>query len=267
MTNNTSINYNESLLIESYFKTKSTKKFYLNVMNNVTLSIPDYENMYVRKEHGFAHIAVTYYKKSESSNFRDFDERKYYYVTRIQANGILQLRKDLIERWSDAKVSDVSVLVIDEKHNKVAEIPVNTIIGMKADVKQAENLDLLCFYNIDETSLIWNHVTLSATENEAKALMAEWQYLGNVAYAKYRENTLVKVVSYDVKNGKKRTTRCFKSIKQAYDMLTSQGFDMSYKTFQRRCKAAKPSLIETEKFTFYVTDKADFEGPDYIEEC
>lgn len=267
MANNTSINYNESLLIESYFKTKSTKKFYLNVMNNVTLSLTGYENMYVRKDHGFAHIAVTYYKKSESSNFRDFDERKYYYVTRIQTNGILQLRKDLIERWSDAKVSDVSVLVIDEKHNKVAEIPVNTIIGMKSILSQNDKLNVLCEYHIEENNLIWKHVTLSATENEAKALMAEWQYIGNVAYAKYRENTLVKVVSYDVKNGKKRTTRCFKSIKQAYDMLTSQGFDMSYKTFQRRCKAAKPSLIETEKFTFYVTDKADFEGPDYIEEC
>ena len=57
------------------------------------------------------------------------------------------------------------------------------------------------------------------------------------------------------------------SLLSKHDMLTSQGFDMSYKTFQRRCKAAKPSLIETEKFTFYVTDKADFEGPDYIEEC
>ena len=264
MANNTSINYNESLLIESYFKTKSTKKFYLNVMKNVALNLPGYENMYVRKDHGFAHIAVTYYKKSESSNFRDFDERKYYYVTRIH-NSILQLRKDLIERWSDAKVSDVFVLVIDEKHNKVAEIPVNTIIGMKSVLSQNDKLNVLCEYCIEENSLIWSHVTLAATENEAKALMAEWQYIGNVAYAKYRENTLVKVVSYGIKNGKKRTTRCFKSIKQAYDMLTSQGFDMSYKTFQRRCKADKPSLIKTEKFTFYVTDKADFEGPDFIE--
>jgi hypothetical protein len=26
----------------------------------------------------------------------------------------------------------------------------------------------------------------------------------------------------------------------------------------------KPSLIETEKFTFYVTSKADFDGPESI---
>lgn len=264
MANNTSINYNESLLIESYFKTKSTKKFYLNVMNNVALNLPGYENMYVRKDHGFAHIAVTYYKKSESSNFRDFDERKYYYITRIQTNGILQLRKDLIERWSDAKVSDVSVLVIDEKHNKVAEIPVNTIIGMKPILSQNDKLNVLCEYYIEENNLIWNHVTLTATESEAKALMAEWQYIGNVAYAKYRENTLVKIISYDVRSGNKRKVVECKSIKQAYDMLTEQGFDMSYKTFQRRCKAEKPSLIETTKFMFYVTNKVDFSGPESI---
>ena len=89
--------------------------------------------------------------------------------------------------------------------------------------------------------------------------MAEWQFLGNVTYAKYRENTLVRVISY--KNGNRSNIVDFKSIKQAYDTLHEAGFDMSYKTFQRRCNSEKPSLIETEKFTFYVTTKVDFEGP------
>ena len=39
---------------------------------------------------------------------------------------------------------------------------------------------------------------------------------------------------------------------------------MTYKTFQRKCRAAKPSLIKTDKFIFYVTDKVDFTGEDYI---
>ena len=39
---------------------------------------------------------------------------------------------------------------------------------------------------------------------------------------------------------------------------------MSYKTFQRRCKAETPNLIKTDKFMFYVTDKIDFTGEDYI---
>ena len=34
MSSNSKINYNEALLIESYFKSQSTKKYYLNVMNN-----------------------------------------------------------------------------------------------------------------------------------------------------------------------------------------------------------------------------------------
>ena len=35
---------------------------------------------------------------------------------------------------------------------------------------------------------------------------------------------------------------------------------MTYKTFQRRCNSEKPSLIETNKFLFYVTSKIDFNG-------
>lgn len=262
MSNNSKINYNEALLIESYFKSQSTKKFYLNVMNNHILKNDKFPSRYLRKDHGYAHIVVTYFSKSEDSNFREFEEGQYYYITRIQEDGELQIRADLIEKWSKDGSYNVNVLVINEKHNKVAAIPVKALIGMKHSLSQSDKLNFLWVYSLPENDLIWKVVPLCATEEDTRALIAEWQFLGNVSYAKYRENTLVRVISY--KNGNKSKVIDFKSIKQAYDTLHDAGFDMSYKTFQRRCNAEKPSLIETEKFTFYVTSKADFTGPETL---
>ena len=268
MSNNSKINYNEALLIESYFKSQSTKKFYINVMNNHKLSpfetkkgelVTAFQNMYIRKDHGYAHIVVTHYSKSNESNFREFEERQYYYITRLQKDNELQIREDLIQRWNkEGNISNVSVLVINEKYNKVAAIPVKSLISMKHSYKQAENLDFLWLYSLPENDLIWKVVPLCATEDEADALLASWQFLGNVAYAKYREDTLVRVISY--KNGKKCNTVDFKCMKQAYSKLTNY-IDISYTTFKRRCKSEKPSLIVTDKISFYVTTKIDFEGP------
>ena len=272
MSNNSKINYNEALLIESYFKSQSTNHYYLNVMNNYKLEpfkdkngnlVDDYQNMYIRKEHGYAHFVVTYYSK-QNDKFRNFEEKRYYYLTRLQNGGTLQIRKDLIERWSKSNVSDLYVLVIDESTNRVAEISAKVLCGMKHIQKQSQNLDFLWAFTIEENNLIWKKINLVATENEAKSLIAQWQYLGNVAYTQYRENTLVRIISYNTKTGARRNTVDCKSIKQAYDLLKDMGFSMTYKTFQRKCRANKPSLIKTDKFLFYVTDKVDFTGEDYI---
>lgn len=232
--------------------------------NHVLKEIKEFQNMYIRKEHGYAHFTVIYFDNPNESNFRNFDERKYYYLTRLQANNLLQLRVDLIKRWSKSSIDDLYVLVIDESTNRVAEISAKLLCGMEHELSQAQNLDFLWTFTLAENNLIWKRIDLVATENEANTLIAQWQYLGNVAYAKYRENTLVKVISYNLKTRTKRNTIECKSIKQAYDLLKNQGFDMSYKTFQRRCNSEKPSLIETNKFLFYVTSKVDFTGEDIL---
>ena len=261
MANNSKINYNEALLIESYFKSQSTKKYYLNVMNNYILKEnKEFQNVYIRKDHGYAHFTVIYFDNPNEFNFRNFSERKYYYLTRLQENNILQIRADLINRWSKTNISDLYVLIIDESTNRVAEVSAKVLCSMKHELNQSQNLNFLWTFTIDENNLIWKKINLVATEDEAKALIAQWQYLGNVSYAEYRENTLVKIISYDLKTRDKRNSVECKSIKQAYDLLKSQGFDMSYKTFQRRCNSEKPSLIETNKFLFYVTSKIDFSG-------
>lgn len=265
MSNNSKINYNEALLIESYFKSQSTKKYYLNVMNNHKLEIGErFQNMYIRKDHGYAHFTVIYFDNPNEFNFRNFDERKYYYLTRLQANDILQIRDDLISRWSKSNISDLYILVIDESTNRVAEISAKVLCGMKHNRSQSQNLDFLWTFTIAENNLIWKKINLVATENEAKSLIAQWQYLGNVSYTKYRENTLVKIISYSLETKVKRNTVECKSIKQAYDLLKNQGFDMSYSTFKRRCNSEKPNLIETNKFLFYVTTKIDFTGEDKL---
>lgn len=271
--NNSQINYNEALLIESYFKTKSTKNFYLNVMNNHKLNayktkngekVEDYQNMYVRKDHGYAHITVMYYSNPNESNFRDFEDRQYYYITRLQNGNILNLRKDLVDKWNDSGLSNVSVLVLDEKHNKIAEIPTKILYGLKHTLSQSQNLDFLMSFNLEEDNLIWKYVTLCAKENEVKALLAEWQYLGNVKYNKYEERTYVKIISYDINTGDKRKSIECKSMSQAFSLLEDKGIDISYTTFKRRCKAEKPSLIKADKFLFYVTDKIDFNGENVL---
>jgi hypothetical protein len=225
--------------------------------------VDDYQNMYIRKEHGYAHFVVTYYSK-QNDKFRNFEEKRYYYLTRLQNGDTLQIRKDLIESWSKSNISDLYVLVIDESTNRIAEISAKVLCGMKHIQKQSQNLDFLWTFTIEENNLIWKKINLVATENEAKSLIAQWQYLGNVAYAKYRENTLVKIISYDLKTRVKRSSIECKSIKQAYDLLKNQGFDMSHSTFKRRCNSEKPSLIETNKFLFYVTSKIDFSGEDIL---
>ena len=258
------INYNEALLIESYFKSQS-KHFYLNIMNNHELEIDErFRDMYIRKDHGYAHFTVIYFDNPNEFNFRNFNERRYYYLTRLQNSDTLQIRKDLIDRWSKSSINDLYVLVIDESTNRIAEISAKVLCGMKHTQKQSQNLNFLWIYTLAEDNLIWKKINLIATENEAKSLIAQWQYLGNVAYTKYRENTLVKIISYDVKTKVKRNTVECKSIKQSYDLLKNQGFDMSYSTFKRRCRATKPSLIKTDKFLFYVTDKVDFNGENII---
>lgn len=265
MANNSKINYNEALLIESYFKSQTTKKYYLNVMNNHILKENiEFQNMYIRKDHGYAHFTVIYFDNPNESNFRNFNERKYYYLTRLQADNIVQIRADLISRWSKTNISDLYVLIIDESTNRVAEVSAKVLCGMDHKLNQSQNLDFLWSFTIAENNLIWKKINLVATENEAKTLIAQWQYLGNVSYAKYRENTLVKIISYDLKTRIKRSSIECKSIKQAYDLLKGQGFDMTYKTFQRRCNLEKPSLIETNKFLFYVTSKIDFSGENIL---
>lgn len=226
--------------------------------------VEDYQNMYIRKDHGYAHITVMYYSNPNESNFRDFEDRQYYYITRLQNGDILNLRKDLVDKWNDSGLSNVSVLVLDEKHNKIAEIPTKILYGLKHTLSQSQNLDFLMSFNLEADNLIWKYVTLCAKENEVKALLAEWQYLGNVKYNKYEERTYVKIISYDINTGAKRKSIECKSMSQAFSLLEDKGIDISYTTFKRRCKAEKPSLIKADKLLFYVTDKIDFNGEDVL---
>ena len=102
-------------------------------------------------------------------------------------------------------------------------------------------------------------------QQAADYLVQCWQFMGNVQYGKYRgggKAREIKIISYDILTGAKRKSVQFKSVKQAYDYIFQAGFDMSYKTFQRRTKSI--SVIKTDSFIFYVTDKIDFSGPEKV---
>ena len=262
------IDFETANLIEAYFNITALEKSeynhcYINVMNNKEIDDVAYKNMYIRKDHGYAHIAVLNFTKPTDTGFRSFATREYFYVTKVQNDTDVQIRVDLLSKWASVD-NNVFVLAVDTHNNRVAKIPAKLFItkAAKAELIQAENHDFLKLVKIDHDDLIWTYIKASCPINHVKALMAEWKYLGNIRYNTYEARTEVKVVSY--KQGNKSHTRVFKSIKQAYDLLKDAGFEMSYKTFQRRCNSDKPSLIETEKFTFYVTNKIDFEGPDHI---
>lgn len=262
------ITFEKAQLIESYFKQKSQKHYFINVMNNHKLppiiksdgtAIHDFEDIYIRKDHNFAHIAVTYYTK-KSDKFTEYDERTYYYVTSFQ-DGVLQLRKELIDHWGHNDVSDMHILVIDEKNCRVADFPVKILISKNFSIGRAQNLDFLYQYIISDNDLIWTSITNFVPEEWAKALMNHWQYMGNVKYSKYKAGSEIKVVYY--RDGKRQKAVNFKSPKQAYDVV-KEDLDISFRTFQRRCLAEKPSLIKTDKISFYVTNKIDFEGPETL---
>lgn len=262
------ITFEKAQLIESYFKQKSQKHYFINVMNNHKLPpiiksdgtvIHDFENTYIRKEHNFAHIAVMYYIK-KSDKFNEYDERTYYYITSFQ-DGILQLRKELVDHWGHNDVSDMHVLVIDEKNCRVADFPVKILISKKPIIGRAQNLDFLYQYVISDNDLIWTNITNFVPKEWTGSLMTHWQYMGNVKYTKYKAGCEIKVIFY--KDNKKEKSVNFKSPKQAYDVIKGD-LDISFRTFQRRCLAEKPSLIKTDKMSFYVTNKIDFEGPERI---
>ena len=263
------ISFEKAQLITSFFNQNSNKHYFINVMNNHKLPpcigpdgelIHDYEDIYIRSSHNYAHIAVTYYTK-KSDKFNEYDERTYYYVTSFQ-DGYLQIRKELVDYWGHNYTSDTHVLVIDEKNCRVADIPIKVLISKNFIIGRAQNLDFLYQYPISDNDFIWTNITSFAPDEWAKSLLYNWQFLGNVNYGKYRSGDEIKVIFYN-KNNEKTSSINYKSVKQAYDVLCKKGLTMSHSTFKRRCKAEKPSLIKTDKMSFYVTNKIDFEGPEH----
>ena len=266
-SNKHNIGFDAASLIVAYFTKQLPKQneyysCYINVMNNKKFDDKQFkspENVYVRKLHGFAHISVLSFSKPTETGFREFNNRKYFYVTK-EYLGKVQLREDLLTAWGSSDVSNVSVLVLDTEKHRVLDIKVRDLMMYPNEQSQSDTYNMMRTFDIPESK--WTYINTDADEEQVKGLMHSWTFLGNAKYNKYEARTTVKVISY--KNGNRSKEVYFKSIKQAYDALTAAGFDMSYKTFQRRCNAEKPSLIETERFTFYVTKYIDFTGPDTL---
>ena len=118
--------------------------------------------MYIRKDHGYAHFTVIYFDNPNESNFRNFMSENTYYLTRLQADNIVQIRADLISRWSKTNISDLYVLIIDESTNRVAEVSAKVLCGMDHELNQSQNLDFLWSFTIAENNLIWKKINLSS---------------------------------------------------------------------------------------------------------
>ena len=282
ISNHRKISYEAGLLIVSYFQKYLSKQnnhpyCYINVMNNHTLELTahqkklansnyDFEkerNIYVRKEHGYAHITVTFFDKKTESGFRNFDDRKYYYIVRASKTGQFSIREELIDNWAKSGNAPELLIIDVEGYRAMVKSP-KDLTPFLSNKRLNESSDFI--FDFDTKNCGWNNWTLvqnKAAEESAHAFVAQFnKFLGNVKYNKYEARTAIKVISY--KNGNKSKEVYFKSIKQAYDMLQAAGFNLTYKTFQRKCNAEKPSLIETDKMSFYVTKHLDFVGPDTL---
>lgn len=244
---------------------------YLNVMNNneeQALKLTGQRNTFMRKAHNYAHISVMPHSAPDQNGYKYFCERKWYYVTVVQSDSKMQLRKELIDVWLKNNAKDQILAVC--KSGSIWDINMQGLIGAviknQFRISQAQNDDFLFEFDLKDFSgmhLVSEYITTKEVQQAATYLMDAWKFMGHIQYGKYRGGEKareIKIISYDVNTGAKRKSINFKSIKQAYDYLCEAGFNMSYKTFQRR--TTKLSLIKTPQFIFYATDKIDFSGPE-----
>lgn len=196
------------------------------------------DEMFSRKNHGFAHFVVRYYEKNDSGyKYFDVNDVKYYYVVNQQLSNINQvkIRADLIDYWRNT--SNVYVLVLND--NYAYEIKATDFIPIKSkfgtvlyqtNCMNSGSKDLLYLFEI--TKFV-DKVDLSkVTENEklTQYLIRSEQYIEKVAYAKYRKGKNSKEVK--VVNTVSHKNQVFKSLKQCFDFMHLETI-MNYKKFQR----------------------------------
>lgn len=228
----------------SKFLTSHTSQFYVNAMSGKKpKSLQNAEGytdeMFSRKNHGFAHFVVRYF---EGTDFKDFSEAKYYYIIRqdIKDNKF-KVRDDLIQYFHNTE--NLYILLLTDQW--ACEIKSTELFVSKA----AGNYHLAIYEtSCMNTDLNWIHVFSINTkyakkvdltkveENEelTKYLNKSVDFIEKVAYAKYRNRKESRgILVTNITTGK---VTPFKSVKQCYDLFIKPLQLMGYRKFRDSTK-------------------------------
>ena len=217
----------------SLVKANDREHYYINAMNNQDQSIDKYhKDAFVRDAHNYCNWTFIAYSDL-NKGLKQYDDRRWFYVTESASPEYVQIRKDLVDAWSKNNAKDTVLVVVP---NGVIAIPMQNFFGkspISFKIEWNDDGNVIYRYDISRQPVIGNE-TYEATEETVEWYSKSAQYIGHCSYAEHRtsKKTLI-VARYNSDN----TRKCFhkmKSIKQAYDLLgVAEKMDISYKTFQR----------------------------------
>lgn len=228
----------------SKFLTSHTSQFYVNAMSGKKpKSLQNAEGytdeMFSRKNHGFAHFVVRYF---EGTDFKDFSEAKYYYIIRQDIkDDKFKVRADLIQYFHNTE--NLYILLLTDQW--ACEIKSTELYESKA----AGNYHLAIYEtSCMNTDLNWVHVfsintkyakKVDLTKVEENKELTEYlnksvSFIEKVAYAKYRNRKESRGIL--VTNTVTGKVTPFKSVKQCYDLFVKPLQLMGYRKFRDSTK-------------------------------
>lgn len=196
-----------------------------------------------RKNHGFAHFVVTFYKNV--NGFKEYERPRYYYVIQQKKSeiGLVKIRADLNEHWIESY--NVYVAIVND--NFGWSILANQFYPSKNITYKDAVLNN--HYMNTDLNLVWEYdvnkhipIYFDKVENNAsldKYITESFDYIEPVAYTKYRaRKNSRKIKAYNTTTNKMTD---FKSLKQCFDLLHLEKV-MNYKKFQRLTKSNKVTV-------------------------
>ena len=228
----------------SKFLTSHTSQFYVNAMSGIKpkslQNAKDYtDEMFSRKNHGFAHFVVRYF---EETDFKNFGDVKYYYIIRQDIkDDKFKVRDDLIQYFHNTE--NLYILLLTDQwacEIKSTELYVS---------KDAGNYHLAIYEtSCMNSDLNWIHVfsintkyakKVDLTKVEENKELTEYlnksvSFIEKVAYAKYRNRKESRGIL--VTNTVTGKVTPFKSVKQCYDLFVKPLQLMGYRKFRDSTK-------------------------------
>lgn len=214
-------------------KSNDFEHYYLNALNNKQQSTDKKKpDAFMRDAHNYCQWTFLDYRNLDSQ-FKQYGDRRWFYVTESESPEYVQIRKDLINKWIKNNAKDTVLVVVP---NGIIEIPMQRLFGYKPKSFKPEwNNDGNVVYRFDTSNdKVYGNKDYVADEKTISWIKDSSQYIGNCNYAAYRKSDKELIVArYNQDN----TLKCFhpaKSIKQVFDDLNiEKNLDICYKTFQR----------------------------------
>lgn len=229
------------------------ERYYLNAMNNQKTSTdkkrPD---AFMRDAHNYCNWTFLDYRDL-TRGYKQYGDRKWFYVTESDSPEYVQIRKDLIDAWKHNNAKDTVLVVVP---NGVIDIPMQHLFGYRPKSYKIEwNNDGNVIYRYDISNCkVYGNPNYVADKETVNWVSESSKYIGNCNYAVHRHSDKKLIVArYNNDN----SLKCFhkmKSIKQAFDLLNvGEKLNICYKTFQRQInKNPSGYFIEINNIKFWI---------------